>query len=46
MARGSSFSIAAAGERGELGAGKFADKVQNTEEVPVFYFVFTPSRKR
>ena len=27
MARGSSFSIAAAGERGELGAGKFADRV-------------------
>ena len=43
---GSSFSIAATGERGELDAGKFADRVQNTEEVPVFYFVFTPSRKR
>ena len=43
---GSSLSIAATGERGELDAGKFADRVQNTEEVPVFYFVFTPSRKR
>ena len=37
------FSIVATGE---LDAGKFADRVQNTEEVPVFYFVFTPSRKR